>query len=132
MLNTITLIGRLAQSPADKMRYSPNGVAVLPFTLAVNRPPTAGGTSATDWIDCVTFQKRAENMANHLDKGALIAVEGRLQTRTYENQDGQKRKAIEVVTHRVTFLDRKSDASNQGPAPANEDDGWAELGTIVG
>lgn len=105
MLNRIILIGRLTRDP--ELRYTPSGKAVAGFTLAVDRP--RGGQSAereADFIDIVVWDKQAEVCANHLGKGRLVAVEGRLQIRSYETQDGQRRKAAEVVASSVRFLDR--------------------------
>lgn len=111
MLNNVTLVGRLARDP--EIRYSSSGVAVCGFTLAVNRPyRNEDGEQDADFIDIVVFRDQAETCANYLSKGRLVAVEGRLQTRRYETQDGQRRKAVEVVARRVTFLDRRPDSQD--------------------
>jgi single stranded DNA-binding protein (ssb) len=108
MMNHIALIGRLTRDP--ELRYTPNGVAVANFDLAVDRPtPNQQGQRETDFIRIVTWQKQAEVVANYLKKGRLVAVEGRLQIRNYETQDGQKRKAAEVVANRVQFLEKARD-----------------------
>ncbi|MBX6350882.1 MAG: single-stranded DNA-binding protein [Clostridia bacterium] len=105
MLNRVILIGRLVQDP--ELRYTPQGVAVSSFTLAVDRPFTGrDGQRQTDFIDIVVWRQLAETCANHLSKGRLVAVEGRLQVRQYEAQDGQKRRVAEVVASDVRFLDR--------------------------
>jgi len=104
-MNHIVLIGRLTRDP--ELRYTPNGVAVTGFDLAVDRPvPNQQGERETDFIRIVVWQKQAELCANYLKKGRLAAVEGRLQIRNYETQDGQKRRVAEVVASHVQFLDR--------------------------
>lgn len=103
MLNRIVLIGRLTKEP--ELRYTPNGVAVCTFTLAVERNrKNANGERETDFINNVVWQKQAENCANFLHKGSLAAVDGRLQIRNYDGQDGQKRWITEVVAENVRFL----------------------------
>jgi len=105
MLNHVVLIGRLTRDP--ELRYTPSGVPVAHFSLAVDRPfTTKEGQRETDFIDIVVWRKTAEVVANHLTKGRLAAVQGRLQIRSYETQDGQRRKVAEVVADRVDFLDR--------------------------
>ena len=97
------------------MRYTPNGVATVKIGLAVNRSFTnAQGERETDFIDVVAWRKQAETVARYLKKGRLIAVDGRLQTRTYEAQDGQKRKVYEVVADQVRFLDSAKDGQHDG------------------
>ncbi|MGE5559927.1 MAG: single-stranded DNA-binding protein [Chloroflexota bacterium] len=105
MLNRIVLVGRLVKDP--ELRYTPAGVAVASFRIAVDRPFVGqSGDRQTDFIDIVAWRKLAETVANHLQKGRLVAVEGRLQIRSYQTQDGQKRQAAEVVADNVQFLDR--------------------------
>lgn len=105
MLNKVILIGRLTRDP--ELRYTPNGVAVAKFTLAVDRSRTnRQGERETDFIDIVVWQKQAETVANFLGKGRLVAVDGRLQIRSYDDNQGVKRKVAEVVAERVQFLDR--------------------------
>src|SRR5574337_766412 len=105
-MNTVVLIGRLTRDP--ELRYVPSGQPVASFTLAVDRPFTAEKKrDATDFIPIVAWRKSAELVSAHLSKGRLVAVEGRLQIRTFAALDGQKRKAVEVVADRIQFLDRK-------------------------
>lgn len=112
MLNRIILIGRLTRDP--ELRYVPSGQPVASFTLAVDRPfVNQQGERGTDFIDIVAWRRLAEQVTQHLNKGRLVAVEGRLQIRSYETQDGQKRKVAEVVADAVRFLDRKG----TGPQP---------------
>ncbi len=124
MFNKIILIGRLTRDP--ELRYTPNGKAVASFTLAVDRNRTnQSGEREADFIDIVVWDKQAEVVANHLGKGRLVAVEGRLQIRSYETQDGQRRKAAEVVAQSVRFLDRAKAAggeSDLGTEVPHEDD----------
>lgn len=118
MLNRVVLIGRLTADP--QLRYTQaSGKAVTRFTLAVNRRPRSGQTEhETDFVDCVAWEKLGELCANHLGKGRLVAVEGRLQVRSYDAQDGTKRKAAEVVAETVEFLDwPKEQGTRPGPAP---------------
>jgi len=107
VLNRIVLIGRLTRDP--ELRYVPSGHPVASFTLAVDRPfVNQQGERGTDFIDVVAWRRLAEQVTQHLNKGRLVAVEGRLQIRSYETQDGQKRKVAEVVADGVRFLDRKA------------------------
>jgi single-strand DNA-binding protein len=129
-MNHIVLIGRLTRDP--ELRYTPNGLAVANFDMAVDRPTTnQQGERETDFIRIVAWQKQAELCANYLKKGRLVAVEGRLQIRNYETQDGQKRKAAEVVASFVQFLDKARDeaapASNTADNHNNEDLGGINL-----
>jgi single-strand DNA-binding protein len=111
LLNRVILIGRLTRQP--ELRVTPSGVQVSSFTLAVDRRPTQSGQRDTDFIDIVVFGRLAEITCKYMDKGRQVAVEGRLQTRTYETKDGQKRKAWEVYGENVQFL---------GPKPRTRSD----------
>lgn len=109
-MNRIFLIGRLTRDP--ELRYVPSGQPVANFTLAVDRPfKNSQGERDTDFVDIVAWRKSAELATQHLSKGRLVAVEGRLQIRSYEAQDGSRRKVAEVVTDRIQFLDRKNGAT---------------------
>jgi single-strand DNA-binding protein len=124
VLNRIILIGRLTRDP--ELRYVPSGQPVAQFSLAVDRPFTnQAGERDTDFIDIVAWRKLAEQVSQHLTKGRLVAVEGRLQIRSYETQDGQKRRVAEVVADGVRFLDRKTAPAAAGAAQTDEfaDDG---------
>lgn len=127
-MNHIILIGRLTRDP--ELRYTQNGLAVANFDLAVDRPTTnQQGERQTDFIRIVAWQKQAELCANYLKKGRLVAVQGRLQIRSYETQDGQKRRVAEVVASFVQFLDRnrQDNQSTDNMSSANED---GDLGGI--
>jgi single-strand DNA-binding protein len=124
MLNQIVLIGRLVRDP--ELRYTPSGVPVAGFPLAVDRPFTnAQGQRETDFFDIVVWRKQAELVSAHLQKGRLVAIQGRLQARSYDTPEGQRRKVHEIVADRVTFLDRKptsSESSMGEEVDVNEDD----------
>ncbi|HHC6385795.1 TPA: single-stranded DNA-binding protein [Staphylococcus aureus] len=112
MLNRTVLVGRLTKDP--ELRNTPNGVNVGTFTLAVNRTFTnAQGEREADFINVVVFKKQAENVKNYLSKGSLAGVDGRLQTRNYENKDGQRVFVTEVVADNVQFLEPKNNTQQQ-------------------
>lgn len=121
-MNHIVLVGRLTRDP--EYRMTPNGKSVTNFDIAVDRPTTnAQGERETDFIRIVSWGKQAENCANYLKKGRLVAVEGRLQIRAYETQDGQKRRVAEVVANFVQFLERANqDGGQASAAPSGGDD----------
>lgn len=106
MINSVTLVGRLTKDP--ELRYTPSGVAVARFTLAVNRQYKKEGEQQADFINIVTWRKTAENTANFLCKGSLAGVVGRIQTGSYDGQDGKKVFTVEVVAENVQFLEPKS------------------------
>lgn len=129
MFNRIILIGRLTREP--ELRYTPSGTAVAKFTLAVDRRANKQGEREADFIDIVTWQKTAETCANYLGKGRLVAVEGRLQIRSYDDNQGVRRKAAEVVAETVRFLDWSKEgqparAAGKG-ASSGEDDFISEV-----
>lgn len=108
----VTLVGRLTKDPV--LRYTPNGVPVASFTLAVNRTFTnQSGERETDYINCVVWRTPAENVANFLKKGSLAGVDGSIQTRTYEGQDGKLVYVTEVIARYVQFLDSKKNNQSQ-------------------
>lgn len=113
MLNRTVLVGRMTKDP--EMRVSPSGVTVTTFTLAVNR---AFKKDETDFISVVCFKKAAENVNNFCSKGSLVGVDGRIQTRNYENKEGRKVYVTEVVADSVQFLETKGKNENvQQQAP---------------
>ena len=128
-LNRVMLIGRLTRDP--EMRYTPSGQPVTSFSIATNRyasGPDGERREFTDYHNAVAWNigKRnlAELVANYLKKGSLVYVEGRLQTRTWEGQDGQKRRATEVVANDVQFLETRSAATV--PSGARDESGVHE------
>jgi single-strand DNA-binding protein len=125
VLNHIVLIGRLTKDP--ELRYTPSGKAVATLRLAVDRGTTnPQGERETDFIDVVVWERQAETVANYLQKGRLVAVQGRLQIRQYETQEGQRREKAEVVASQVRFLDRGPDTGGDRMGAPKRDVG---LGT---
>ncbi|HDU1232573.1 TPA: single-stranded DNA-binding protein [Listeria monocytogenes] len=117
MMNRVVLVGRLANDP--DLKYTPSGVAVATFRLAVNRPFTnQDGEREADFINCVVWRKPAENVANFLKKGSLTGVDGRVQTRNYEGNDGKRVYVTEIVAESVQFLEPKQNAV-EGSTPNN-------------
>ncbi len=112
MTNRAVLVGRLTKDP--ELRFTPNGIAVTTFTLAVNRPfKNANGEQEADFINIVVWKKAAKNVANYTSKGSLVAIDGRIQTRSYENKDGQRVYVTEVVADSVQFLETKKREAQQ-------------------
>lgn len=112
MINNVVLIGRLTRDV--ELRYTPNNVAVGAFTLAVNRnfKNQATGEREADFINCVIWNKQAENLANWTKKGHLIGITGRIQTRSYENQQGQRVYVTEVVAESFQALEKRDNTAN--------------------
>lgn len=123
MMNRVVLVGRLTKDP--ELRYTPNGVAVASFTLAVNRAFTnQQGERETDFINCVVWRKPAENVANFLKKGSLAGVDGRIQTRSYDGQDGKRVYITEVLAESVQFLEPRNSSRGENAnygAPRDQD-----------
>ncbi|MEN4439047.1 single-stranded DNA-binding protein [Staphylococcus hominis] len=124
MINRVILVGRLTKDP--EYRQTQSGVSVATFTLAVNRSFTnSQGEREADFINVVVFRKQAENVSKYLSKGSLAGVDGRIQSRNYENKEGQRVFVTEVVADSVQFLEPKNNnqQNNQpqqqkGQAPA--------------
>lgn len=117
MLNRVVIIGRLTRDP--ELRYTPNGTASCTFTLAVERNfKNSNGEREADFIPIVTWRQLAENCANYLRKGRLTAVEGRIQTRSYENNEGRRVYVTEVIADNVRFLES---AKNEDRQQQNDD-----------
>ena len=118
MINNVVLVGRLTRDV--DLRYTSNGTAYASFTLAVDRDfKNQNGERETDFINCAMWRKPAENLANYTKKGSLIGIEGRIQTRNYDNQQGQRVYVTEVLAERFHFLEsaKKDDngvLSNEG------------------
>ncbi|WP_429949351.1 single-stranded DNA-binding protein [Enterococcus sp. AZ101] len=111
MINNVVLVGRLTKDP--DLRYTSSGSAVATFTLAVNRNFTnANGNREADFINCVIWRKPAETMANYAKKGTLLGVIGRIQTRNYENQQGQRIYVTEVVCENFQLLESRASSDN--------------------
>ena len=117
MINRSVLVGRLTRDV--DLRYTANGTAVATFTVAVNRQFTnANGEREADFINCVIWRKAAENFSNFTHKGSLVGIDGRIQTRNYENQQGQRVYVTEVVVENFALLEPKS-ANNNHPSQNN-------------
>ncbi|OHR53647.1 single-stranded DNA-binding protein [Staphylococcus sp. HMSC061G12] len=107
MINRVVLVGRLTKDP--EFRTTPSGLDVAMFTLAVNRNfKDKNGEQQADFINCVVFRKQAENVNKYLNKGSLAGIDGRLQSRSYENKEGQRIFVTEVVCDSVQFLEPKN------------------------
>ncbi len=108
MINNVVLMGRLVATP--ELRNTQNGVAVTSFTLAVERSfARAGEQRQADFIDCVAWRNTAEFIARYFQKGSMIAVTGTIQTRTYDDKNGNKRKATEIVVDQASFCGSKAE-----------------------
>lgn len=124
MLNTITIMGRLTADP--ELRRTQQGKAVTSFTIACDRDFASGGAAKeTDFIECVAWANTAEFVCKHFTKGKMIVVSGRLQTRTWEDRDGNKRKNVEIIANNVYFGESKGESK---PArgefsPVEDDEG---------
>ena len=113
MINNITLVGRLTKD--SDLRYTSDGTATATFSLAVNRPfKSANGEREADFINCVIWRKNAENFANFTRKGSLVGITGRIQTRNYENKEGQRVYVTEVVAENFALLESKKDGVSNG------------------
>ncbi|MBB6450578.1 single-strand DNA-binding protein [Geomicrobium halophilum] len=113
MINRVVLVGRLTRDP--ELRYTPNGVAVANFGIAVNRPFTnQHGEREADFLNCVVWRKQAENVANYLKKGSLAGIDGRMQSRSFENQEGRRVNVVEVQAESVQFLEPRNVTANRG------------------
>ncbi len=128
MINRVVLVGRLTKEP--EYRVTPSGVQVATFTLAINRTFTnQNGERQADFINCVVFRTPAENVNKYLNKGNLAGVEGRLQSRSYENNEGKRVYVTEVVCDSVQFLEPKSNNQQQNnyqPPQYNQQQGYQQ------
>jgi single-strand DNA-binding protein len=112
MINRTVLVGRLTRDP--ELRYTSSGAAVASFTVAVNRQFTnSQGEREADFINCVMWRKAAENFANFTRKGSLVGIDGRIQTRSYENQQGQRVYVTEVVAENFSLLESRSSTEHR-------------------
>ena len=112
MINNVVLVGRLTRDP--ELRYTPSNVAVATFSLAVNRNfKNQSGDREADFISCIMRRQQAENFANWCKKGNLVGITGRIQTRSYDNQQGQRVYVTEVVAESFQTLEKKDNSANQ-------------------
>lgn len=118
MLNRVTIAGRMARDP--ELRHTNTGTAVTSFTLAVDRDfKDQSGERLTDWIDCVAWKSTAEFLCNYTQKGSLVIVDGRLQVRDWTDNNGNKRRSVEVIADNVYFGERKREEPSYTP-PAEQ------------
>ncbi len=119
-MNKVILIGRLTRDP--ELRYTSSNIPTASFSIAVDRTFTnQSGEREADFINIVVWRKQAENCKNYLTKGSQVAIEGRIQTRSYDGQDGQKRYVTEVVADNVQFLGSRSNGASSNAQPAFND-----------
>jgi len=146
-MNKVFLIGRLTRDP--ELRYTSSNLPVATFSLAVNRNFTnQSGEREADFINIVVWRKQAENIKNYLTQGSQVAIDGRIQTRTYDGEDGKKRYITEVVADNVQFLDNKgsrevsssnnayndvtpSDFSDSMPTTSVKNDPFSDFGSSI-
>jgi single-strand DNA-binding protein len=113
-MNKVVLIGRLTKDP--DLRYTPSNIPSATFSIAVNRPfQNQSGVREADFINIVVWRKQAENVKKYITKGSLVAIDGRIQTRTYDDKDGKKVYVTEVVADNVQFLESKGQRSSNAP-----------------
>lgn len=119
MINSIVIMGRLTYEP--ELRATPSGVSVVRFQVAVDRSyQKAGEERKTDFIDCTAWRQTAEFVCKYFHKGSMIAVEGSLQTDNYTDQNGEKRKSVQLVASQVSFCGSKAESGAQTAAPASD------------
>lgn len=115
MMNVVVLVGRLAKDP--EMKYTPSGMPITTFRLAVDRGrKNEAGEDQTDWLNIVAFQKTAELVAQYCDKGSIVGIEGRIQTRDYDDASGKKQTWVEIVANNVRFLESRAEAERRRAA----------------
>ena len=120
MINRVILTGRLTNNP--ELKYTTSGNAVATFNLAVNRQfKNQNGEREADFIRCIIWRKSAENLTNFTHKGSLIGVEGRIQTRSYENQQGQRVYVAEVIVDSFALLESRQDNQQGAPVDVADD-----------
>ena len=118
MINNVVLVGRMTKDA--ELRYTPSQVAVATFTLAVNRTfKSQNGEREADFINCVIWRQQAENLANWAKKGTLVGVTGRIQTRNYENQQGQRVYVTEIVADNFQILESRATREGQSGGSYN-------------
>ena len=121
MLNRVALVGRLTRDP--EIRYTAdNQTPIAKFSIAVDRTYKREGQPTADFLPIVVFGRSADNCGKYLSKGRLVAVSGRLQTRSWDDQDGKRRYITEVIADEVDFLDRGSDTKGQGSEGISDSD----------
>ena len=124
MVNRVVLIGRLTRDP-NELRTSPSGVSVTSFTVAVDNRFSKQENNKADFIPVVVFNKTAEFICNYARKGALVAVEGRFQQRTYQKKENQNVNVLEVVAENVQLLESKAQSQSRQAYPTNQGSGYS-------
>ena len=119
MLNNVTLMGRLVADP--EIRTTSSGKSVANFRIAIDRAYSKNGNRETDFITVVCWEKTAEFIGKHFSKGSMIALRGEIQTRNYEDNNGNKRTAFEVIAREVSFCGSKNEGASAPTAPAFEE-----------
>lgn len=126
-MNNVSLIGRLTKEP--ELKYTASGMSICKFTLAVKRDFVKDAEQKADFINCVSFNKTAENLANYQTKGNQIAVIGRIQTGSYENSEGKKVFTTDIMVDRIDFLEKKNsnesnsnNSNTKNSLPITDDD----------
>ncbi len=120
-MNKVFLVGRLTKDP--DLKYLSNNTPVANFSIAINRPfESQGGERGADFINIVVWRKQAENVKKYVGKGSLVGIDGRIQTRNYDGQDGKKVYVTEVVADNVQFLESKGQRSENGVSPQDFSD----------
>ncbi|MBQ3547358.1 MAG: single-stranded DNA-binding protein [Clostridia bacterium] len=129
MFNLVVLTGRLTADP--ELKTTPNGTNVTTFAIAVERRYRSGEERQTDFINIVAWQKTAEFITKYFKKGNLIGIEGAIQTRRYQDKNGNNRTAFEVIANNVQFVESKRDSSVEGTSFSNADvNDFAEMDTV--
>lgn len=130
-MNRVCLVGRITSKP--ELRYTTSNIAVTRFSLAVNRTYSKEGEQKADFINIQAWRKQAENVCKYLDKGSLVSIEGRIQTGSYEKEDGIKNYTFEVLAESVQFLESKKNAQKNENTVQNseENDPFEDFGKSV-
>lgn len=128
-MNKIILLGRLTKDP--EVKYTPTNKVVAQFTLAVDRPYSKDNQREADFIPVVIWGKQAETCGNYLSKGQRVLVEGRLQIRSYEAKDGQKKYITEVIAEHFEFIERREQSNGSQPARNDANQDFQNFGSAV-
>lgn len=132
-MNKVILMGRLTRDP--EMRQTPNGVAVCSFSIAVNRRFAKEGQQTADFINCTAWRQQAEFICKYFQKGSMIAIVGNIQTRSWDNQEGKRQYATDVVVDEVYFTGSKNESQTSGaggytPVQSRSDDAFGDMDTM--
>ena len=128
-MNKVFLIGRLSRDP--ELRHTTSGTAVCQINVAISRPVAQGSEPQTDFINVVVWNRAAENVARYLSKGRQIAIEGRIQTRSYDNNEGKRTYVTEVIASNVEFLGSANDNNRANPAPSFDENPFDAMEPVM-